>query len=179
MVARHPSIYWLSITIVAGMVGLGAARALADVEAARRSWGEAQTVWMASAVIEPGQPISANGRSVPRALVPAGAVDSPPDGSIARQRVGPGEIVVDSDIFAEGSVGLIPDGWVAFAVTAPVVHFAVGAHVNVYSGDRFVAAGLTIDVGESDLMVAIPADAAPAMAAAVLADTATLALTPG
>ena len=56
MVARHPWIYWLSITVVAGMVGLGAARALADVDAARRSWGEQQTVWVASAATEPGQP---------------------------------------------------------------------------------------------------------------------------
>lgn len=179
MVARHPWIYWLSITVVAGMVGLGAAQALADVDAARRSWGEQQTVWVASAATEPAQPIMAEARSVPRAVVPAGAVGFAPKGSIARQRIGLGEIIVDSDISATGSVGLIPEGWVAFAVEATVSHFAVGTHVNAYSGDQFVAAGLVVDVGESDLMVAIPADAASAMATAVLADTATLALSPG
>ena len=109
IVARHPWIYWLSITVVAGMVGLGAARALADVDAARRSWGEQQTVWVAAAATEPGQPILAGARSVPRAVVPAGAVGSTPEGSIARQRIGPGEIIVGSDISATGSVGLIPE----------------------------------------------------------------------
>jgi hypothetical protein len=178
MVARHPWIYWLSITVVAGMVGLGAARALADVDAARRSWGEVETVWVASAATEPGQPIAPEARSMPRAVVPAGAVRSVPEGLIARQRIGPGEIIVDSDVSATGSVGLIPEGWVAFVVAAAVSHFAVGAHVEVYAGDQFVAAGLVVDVGEADLMVAIPVDAAPAMAIAVLADTATLALTP-
>ena len=59
-----------------------------------------------------------------------------------------------------------------------MAHFAVGDHLNVYAGDQFVAAGLVVDVGESDVMVAIPVDAAPALAAAVLADTVTLALTP-
>jgi hypothetical protein len=178
MVARHPWIYWLSIAVVAGMAGLGAARALADVDTARRAWGEQQTVWTASAGIEPGQPISAEGRDVPLAVVPVGAVDSAPDGSIARQRIGPGEIVVDSDVSADGTVGLIPDGWVAFAVTAPVAHFAVGDHLDVYSGDQLVGAGMVVDVGEQDLMVAVPAAAAPAMATAVLTDSATLALTP-
>jgi len=178
MVARHPWIYWLSIAVLAGMVGLGVTRALADVDAARRSWGEQQTVWVTSTAIQPGQPIVAKGRSVPRAVVPTDAVDSAPDGSIALQRIGPGEIIVGSDVSADGSVGLIPEGWVAFAVAAPVAHFAIGDHIDVYSADQFVGAGLVVGLGESDLMVAIAADAAPAMATAVLGGTVTLALAP-
>ncbi|MEP7201327.1 MAG: hypothetical protein ABI894_01900 [Ilumatobacteraceae bacterium] len=179
IVARHPWIYWLSVMVVAGMVGLGVVRAMADIDAARRSWGEKQTVWIASAAIEPGQAISATGRSVPRAVVPIGAVDSAPDGSMARQHIGLGEIIVTSDLSAGGSVGLIPVGWVGFAVTAPVAHFSVGDHLNVYSGDQFVGAGVVIGVGESDLMVAVEADAAPALSTGVLSGTLTLALTRG
>jgi hypothetical protein len=179
MVARHPSIYWLSIAVVAALAGLSAARAMADVDTARRSWGEQTTVWMAAAEIEPGQPISADSRVVPRAVVPAGAVAVAPDEVIARQHIGQGEIVVESDLSASGSVGLIPDGWVSFAVAAPVTHFAVGDHVDVYSADRFIGAGLVIDAGESELMVAIPTAAAPAMSTALLDNTVTLALTLG
>ena len=77
-----------------------------------------------------------------------------------------------------GSASLIPDGWVAFAVAASLEHFAVGDHLTVFAGDRLIGSGLVVDRGESELMVAIPADAAPAMAAALLADAVTLALTP-
>jgi hypothetical protein len=68
---------------------------------------------------------------------------------------------------------------VAFPVPTAVEHFATGDHLNVYSGDQLVAAGVVVDHGESELMVAIPADAAPVMATALLADAVTLGLTPG
>jgi hypothetical protein len=179
MVARHPWTYWLVIAVVAGAVGLGVEQALAGVDAARRSWGEHHTVWMASTAIEPGQPIVATRRDVPHVVVPVGAVDEAPTHAVARQHVGPGEIITDIDVASGGTSGLIPTGWVAFAVPASVDHFATGDHVSVYSGDQLVAAGLVVDTGESELMVAIPADAAPALAAGLLADAVTLGLTPG
>jgi hypothetical protein len=178
VLARRPWIYWLATAVVASLVSLGATRALGDVDAARRSWGEQQAVWIATDAIEPGQAIASERRDVPRALVPPGAVTDNP-GAIARQRIGPGEIVTTADVAAAGSAGLIPAGWVAFTVPAPVDHYATGDHVGVYAGDQFVAAGLVVGKGESELMVAVPADAAPAMAAALLADAVTLALTPG
>ena len=178
-VARHPWAYWLAIAVVAGAVALGAARAMASVEAQRRSWGELQTVWVASAAIEPGQPIRADRREVPRAVAPPGAVSVAPGDVVARQRIGAGEIINAVDLAARGAAGLIPDGWVAFAVAAPVEHFAPGDHLRVYSGDRLVAAGVVVDFDESGLMVAIPVEAAPVMATGLLADSVTIALTPG
>jgi hypothetical protein len=179
MVARHPWIYWLAVVVMVGVIALGAAKAMAGVDAARRSWGTQQTVWVATAAVEQGQPITATARDVPAAVVPAGAVAESPDGASARQRVGPGEIVTDSDVTARGSAGLIPDEWVAFAVASSVEHFATGDHLMVYSGDQLVSAGVVVDTGDSELMVAIPAEAASAMAAALLADTVTLGITPG
>lgn len=179
MVARHPWIYWLAIVVTAAVIALGAARALAAVEAERRSWGSQQKVWIATSAIEAGQPITATARDVPVAVVPAGAVVADPHGAVARQHLGPGEIVTQSDVTADGSAGMIPEGWVAFAVTASVEHFATADHLKVYSGDQFIGAGVVIDTGDSELMVAIPAEAAPAMSAALLADTVTLALTSG
>ncbi len=178
LLARRPWIYWLAIAAVASTVALGAARALGDVDAARRSWGEQQAVWIATDAIEPGQSITAARRDVPRALVPPGALTGSP-AAVARQRIGLGEIITTADVAAEGSAGLIPVGWVAFTVPASVDHFATGDHLGVYAGDQFVAAGLVVAAGESELMVAVPADTAPAMAAALLADAVTLALTAG
>ena len=178
-VARHPWVYWLVISAVAGAVALGAGRAMAGVDAARRSWGEQMEVWVASTAIEPGQPIRADRHQVPRAVAPASAVNVSPADSVARQHIAPGEIITDDDVAARGPAGLIPDGWLAFAVPAAVAHFAPGDRVRAYSGDQFVAAGVVVDRGESELMVAIPVEAAPAMTTALLANTVTIALTPG
>lgn len=177
--ARHPWAYWLAIGVVAGAVALGTTRAMAGVEAQRRSWGEQQTVWVASVAIEPGQPIHADRQEVPSAVVPSDAVRVAPGDAVARQRVGAGEIITAVDLAVRGPASLIPDGWVAFPVAASVDHFGTGDHLRVYSGDRFVATGVVVDHAESELMVAIPVDAAPAMATALLADSVTIALTPG
>ena len=176
--ARHPWIYWLVIAVLAGSVAVGAARAMAGVDAQRRSWGEQATVWVASAPIEPGQPIRSDRRQVPRAMVPAGAIDVAPDDVVARQRIDTGEIITDIDVASPGAAGLIPEGWVAFAVPAPVEHLASGDHVRVYAADQFVAVGVVVDEGDSESMVAIPVEAAPTMATALLANTVTIALTP-
>jgi hypothetical protein len=178
MVARHPWIYWLAVAAVAVAVALDAAQAMAGVDAARRSWGEQQTVWVASGAFEPGQALHSDRRNVPRALVPVGAVTTDPADAIARQRITPGEIITEVDLTARTPAGLIPPSWVAFEVPTPVGHFAAGDHVVVYSGDQLVAAGMVVDLGESDVMVAIPGDAAPAMATALVADAVTIALTP-
>ncbi len=178
MVARHPWIYWLAIAIVAAAVAVGAASSLAGVDAARRAWGQQSRVWITTSAIEPGQPIAASAHDVPVAVVPIGATRESPAGAIARQRMGPGEIVTTDDVSARGSAGLIPTGWVAFAVPVPGEHLATGDHLEVYSGDQLVAAGVVVDESDSELMIAIPATAAPAMSAALLADSVTLALTP-
>jgi SAF domain-containing protein len=179
VVARHPWTYWLVVALVAGAAGFGVMGAMARVDAARRSWGDSTTVWVASIPIEPGEPINADRREVPRAVVPDAAIGEPPSGAVARQRIGPGEIITDSDIAAGGRASLVPAGWVAFAVPASVEHFATGDHLNVYSGNQLVASGLVVDHGESELMVAIPAEAAPALATALLTDAVTLGLTSG
>jgi hypothetical protein len=152
---------------------------MSRVDAARRSWGDQQTVWVASAAIRPGQPVVADRRDIPRAMTPIGALATAPVDVVARQTIGPGEIITDVDIAAGGPAGLVPDGWVAFVVGSTGDQFAIGDHLRVYSGDQLVAAGLVVDRGESELMVAIPEAAAPMMATGILADAITIGLTPG
>ena len=176
---RHPWIYWCAVALVASGVGLGTARSMARVDAARRSWGDHQTVWVAAAAIEPGQPVVADRRDIPRAMTPVGALATAPVDVVARQSIGAGEIITNVDIAAGGSAGLVPHGWVAFVVGSPGDHFAIGDHLRVYSGDQLVAAGLVVDRGESELMVAVPEAAAPMMTTGILADAVTIGLTPG
>ncbi len=179
LVARRPWIYWLAIVAVAGVAGLGAARALAAVDAARQSWGEQVTVWVATADISPGRTIRAESRRVPRAVVPTDAVAQLPAQAVARQRLGTGEMITSADVSASGTAGLLPDGWVALVVPSSVAHFGVGDHVNIYSGDQLISNGSVVDTSETEVMVAVPADAAPAMAMGLHADAVTLGLTTG
>ena len=179
MVARHPSIYWLTLGVIAAAVALSTARAVERVDAARRSWGRQQTVWVASAAIGPGEPIRSATRLMPMAVVPVDAVRADPAGTAARQRVGPGEIITNTDVTTRGTAGLVPNGWVAFALPTGVGLFRVGDHLSVYAGGQLASPGLVVGDTDAALMVAVPSDAAPAMATALLTDTVTLALTPG
>jgi len=170
--------YWLAVATLAAIVAIGVVHGMARVDAARRSWGTQHAVWTTTGDVEPGQPIPAELREVPMAVVPAGAVDESPVGALATQHIGVGEIVTTVDVALDGAAGLIPDGWVAFAVPESAAHFSVGDHVDVYTSDRLISNGVVVEVSESDAMVAITADAAPAMASALQADAVTLALTP-
>lgn len=175
--ARRPWAYWLVVSVVATLVAVTASRAMAGIDAARRSWGDQEQVWVASAAAEPGQLIRADRRQVPRALAPESAISVGPAGEVARQRIVRGAIITEVDVAASGPARLIPDGWVALAVPAAIGHFATGDHVRVYARDQFVTSGVVIDRGESDLMVAIPVDAAPTMASALLDNSVIIALT--
>jgi hypothetical protein len=177
VVARHPWIYWTAVAALAGIVTIGVVDAMAKVDAARRSWGTQQQVWVATAAMEPGAVITAELSEVPTAVVPNDAIDTSPVGAIAKQHIAVGEIVTRDDVTRAGPAGLIPDGWVAFAVPESVDHFVPGDHVNVYTTDRLIGDGVVVDAGDSDVMVAIAADAAPAMATALQSGAVTVALT--
>ena len=116
---------------------------------------------------------------VPRAVVPGSVPSrSRPSTPSLDSAIAPGEIIIDLDVAAPGPAGLIP-GWLG-RVCSTGRHRALRRRrprPRLLPGDQFVAAGVVIDRGESGVMVAIPVDAAPAMATALLADTVTLALT--
>jgi hypothetical protein len=176
--ARRPWIYWLIVAILAALVALGVARAEGRVDAARRSWGEQVTVWVATADIEPGEPISAEHRVVPRAVIPVRAVTDGVIGSVARQRIAAGAIITALDVTGAGPAGLVPAGWLAIVIPTPSSHFAAGDRVTVFAADRSLADGVVVDHTDSDVMVAVPATAAGDLAASVLAGSAVIALAP-
>ena len=180
MVARHPWTYWLVDR---------RARRCRRYSARLGQWPESMQhadrganssrCGLRRSQSNPDNRSPLNAVMVPLAVVPASCRARHTERMQLPDNVlGAGEIVTDSDVSASGTAALVPDGWVAFVVPASVDHFAVGDHLNVYSVDQLVAAGLVVDVGESELMVAIPAASAPALSAALLADAVTLGLTP-
>jgi hypothetical protein len=87
--------------------------------------------------------------------------------------------VTTADVAASGRAGLIPSGWVAVAVPAGFAHFGVGDQVVLFASDRRIGAGVIVDLGDQDALVAVAGGDAPALAAAVLAGDVTLGLSSG
>lgn len=183
VLARRPWLYWLAVLLVAAVAATVAAGAGAAVDDARRAWGETRTVVVARVDLAPGDPLAGatTTRSVPVPLIPTSAAGEVPAGAVARQRVAAGEIVVAVDVAASGSPqAMIPTGWSAVAVAEAVPTGAlVGDRVAaVADGVVLVADGLVIGRAGDAVLVAVPEDDAPALAAASAAGVAALVLRP-
>jgi hypothetical protein len=178
--ARSPWLYWAIVAVLAGTAGFLVLRAASGVDAARESWGETRQVVVARHPIEPGAPLdgSVSRREVPSPLVPADAVSDLDTYAVARQRIAAGEIVVAHDITPSAAPqSLIPEGWLAVAVSEPVASGAtVGDAVSVATGGIVIATdGLVVGVVGEALLVAVPADEAAQVAqAASTSDVAVL-----
>jgi len=178
LLARRPLIYWLVIALLAAVVANIAASKLREVDDARRSWGESMQVWIATSGARVGEPVLAERRSLPRAVVPDGAVDEDPAGAVAVQRLMPGEIVTATDV-GDGSLALLPHGWqgVAFAADDTTIRVAAGDRVAVVAdGVVVVSNGVVLSSAERSVTVGVPAEDAPAAALAARSQTAALTL---
>jgi len=180
LLARRPWLYWAAVGALALMIGVLVAQATSQVEAARESWGETQTVIVAAADIAPGDPLvgATESRDLPAPMVPDGAVTEVDPAATATQRVAAGETVMMHDVASvNGPQALIPDGWLAVAVAEPVASGArVGDDVSVASGGIVIApaavvVGLT---GESVLVAVAAGEAAQVAQAATSGDVALL-----
>ncbi len=168
VLARRRWLYTALVSLLAVGVAATVHTELERIDRERASWGDSRTVLVAAEPIEPGTTLTVVSRRIPLAIAPAGAIDDA-SGSIARQRIGVGEIVTDADIaHGDAEMALVPDGWLA----VPVVESTPsGAAVGERS--RIVSDGIvvTLDalvvgrVGEATL-IAVPADDAASVAAA-------------
>lgn len=167
LLVRRPWIYWLIVAVAAAGAGGSMLERSDRIDAQRAAWGETQSVWVATSDHGPGDPLSAERRDVPKAVVPDGAlVDDA--GLAARQHVAAGEIVHINDVVAlTGPQALTPTGWLAVPVNeSPVSGAAIGDRVRVV-GDGVVLSAAAIVVGhhEGSSLIAVPTDDAPAVAA--------------
>ncbi len=178
--ARRP---WIARLLVAGfalVAAAGVVRAQQRADAARDAWGEPIHVVVATSDIAPGEPLAGavESRPRPQPLVPPAALHETPEGAVARQRIGAGEIVVAVDVAAPGGpAALIPDGSRAVAIAVarsarPPV--AVGDGVAVVAGAAELSGGVVIGVDDDQVVVAVPAERSAEVAGAAATGEATI-----
>jgi len=152
---------------------------LANLVSAAEALGRTVDVAVAVAPLAPGDTVAVATvvlRSLPAAAAPATALTVVPVGAALRQHVSPGEVLTAADLATEGAD--LPDGWrtVAIAGRGAFPPLDPGARVDVIAGSAVLAAGaVVIDVADGGIVVAVPAESAPAVATAAAAGEATLA----
>ena len=180
-IARHRATYWAAVACLALTVALvlvAQSRRLTD---ARDEWGTSVDVWVAVADTAPGALLQVDRQSMPAAMVPGAAVTGArPDGAVARQHVSAGEVVVDTDVGA-GRLPLLVPGSRAVAVAADdtTVPLEIGDRVDIVAGGVVLSAdAVVVDLGTGVAVIGVPADDAPAVAAASLDRTAVAVIRP-
>lgn len=176
--ARHPLLWWAAVGALAVLCGVLAAGALRRVDEARASWGTTRVVWVASAAAAPGDALVAERREYPVAMVPASAVTSSPAGAMARERIAGGEVIVAGHISLGGVAGLVPTGSVGVAVPLRSPQLHTGDGVAAFANGQRLADGIVVRIDDDQVVLAIPADAAPGLTMAVPAGAVVLALLP-
>lgn len=181
--ARSPWIYWAVVAALALAAGVAVAGLTSGVDAARRSWGETRTVYVAIADIAPGEPLGGRveARALPSPMLPDSAVSAVEAGSIARQHLAAGEVVVAADIAAPGAPrSLIPPSWLAVAVAERVPSGAApGDPVRVASGGVVLAdEGVVVAASAAAVVVAVPAATAAQVGQAAATGDVSLLLEP-
>ena len=172
LLARRPWIYWLVVLVIAVLAAGAVRQRVADIDEARRGWGETRSVLVAREDARPGQAIDAEVRDVPAVIVPLAALPGAAanDALIARQGVSTGEIITAADVGRrgyEGAAALLPDGWAAVPIVeSPPLGAAIGDRVRVV-GDGIVLApdAIVVDYHDDVTLIAVPVDLAPTVAA--------------
>lgn len=145
----------------------------------RERWGETRAVVVARQQLEPGDPL--DGVEIvewPIALVPDDALTTRDRRAVVRRHVARGEVLTGADVGrGSGALGLAPDGWSVVNVPASPDQRAllsVGDAVTVVVAGRSVADGEAISIGSETIAVAVPRDAAAAVAEGVLQSSAAI-----
>lgn len=167
-------------SVALGIVAAASTGALlADVASTSAALGRTVRVAVAIAPLAPGDTVSAATvvlRSLPAGAVPATALVAIPVDAALRQHVSSGEVLTAADLAKEGAH--LPEGWrsVAIAGRGAFPPLDTGARVDVIAGAVVLAAGaVVVGIADGGVVVAVPAESAPAVATAAAAGEATLA----
>ena len=167
--ARHRAVHWALVAIVALAAGATVASRSAALDRERRAWGASAVVWVATGDVIAGKEVSARRIEAPLTLVPATSVRADPTGTTARRDLAAGEVLTTSAV-GDGD-GQVPPGWRGVAIPADETTLAVrvGDRVDIVAAGTVVASdGVVIEVLIANVVVAVTADAAPAVASAAL-----------
>lgn len=193
---RRPSAYWVAVVALALLTTLVVTRAVGRAEAGAARLGGLRPTTVALATLPAGATVGPGDtevRSLPAALVPRGAVTSPPEGSVVAATVHEGEVVLASRLAPAGASALaaaLPPG--TRAVSVPVDPAALpvepGDVVDVLATfDPDLAEGaeptvvvargaVVVDVAEGAVVVAVTPGQAPRVAFAAAAGAVALAV---
>lgn len=169
MLAPRPWVRWVVLALTALLFLTAVVDHRRRLSTATAEWGDARTVWVADRAIAAGAPIAASPTEHPTAMLPAEPVEHDPTGSVARQAIGAGEVVVGIDVAANGApADLIPSGWLAVPIVEAAPSAASIGEQVVVTADGVVVAesGLVVADLDGTPLVAVPADAAPLVALA-------------
>jgi Flp pilus assembly protein CpaB len=190
---RRPVPYWAVAAVLALVSALVVGRLVADASSARDRWGRVVQAVVVVDDVAAGTALSAGDvevRSLPAGAVPAGALQTLPDGAVATVDMVAGEALVPSRLAPTGTSAVaarLPDGTRGVAVpvdgTPPL---ALGDRVDVVatmgdgsSGRPTVTAArdaVVVDVGEEAVTVAVAVGDVNEVAFALTAGVVTLAL---
>ncbi len=180
-VAGHPWVYWFTCLLFALGVAALVNQQVTALDDTRAQWGTTRSVLVAVSDHLPGEPLRAESRSIPIALVPAEAIVEVDPDEIVRQRITVGEVVVSSDLVApDGPATLADQGTMVVGIVdllAPDV--SIGLDVQVVADGVVLADDARVVALAGDVVfVAVEARAAPMVAAAAHDATASLMFEP-
>jgi hypothetical protein len=170
-IARHRATYWIGVGCLTAAVVWTLVAQSRGVAAARDRWGTPVSVWMTAGDTPTGEPIVAERREVPQAMLPRHALTvALPAGAVAMRPLSGNAILVSTDI-GRGRLPLLTQGSraVAIATDDGTIALAVGDHVDLVSAGAVLATdGVVLEVRPGAVLVGVLADRAPAVAAAAL-----------
>lgn len=179
---RRPVPFWIAAVALTALTVSTVARVAGAAAAERERWGARIEVVVAARDLHPGDELRGELRSIPAALVPAGARTAPPGGELVAAWIGAGEIVLEHRVAPGGLsavVALLPPGTrgVAVPIGLAPLPVAVGDHVDVHGSIPLAAGALVVAVSEQAITVAVDAADAGRVAYEAANGTVTLVLT--
>ncbi|NND76161.1 MAG: hypothetical protein HKN44_14245 [Ilumatobacter sp.] len=181
VLARHRSIYWLGVTVLATAAGLMVKGELDALDAERAAWGRTRQVLVATADLVPDGAIDVRSADLPEAAVPTAALTSVPPGARLHQRVAAGEVLVAADLVGAGGPARHAEaGTVVVGVVDPLAPGAqVGQRVLLATDGIVVASRATVvDIVGDVIYVAVPERDGATVAAAAGSGAASLLFVP-
>ena len=179
--ARHPWIRWGIVVALAAAVGVLVRGELAALATQREAWGRSRDVLVADGDLAPGDVVRARTVTLPDTARPAAALESLPEGAVARQHVADGEVLVEVDVFdATGPAAGAPAGTVVVGIVDPLMRASsVGDRVLVAADGAVLAdEAVIVHIVDEVAYVAVDPTDAAATAAASRDGTATLLYVP-
>jgi hypothetical protein len=141
LMARHHRAVKATVVLVVISFTGAQWRATHSLDAARRSWGSVQSVWVADTDIAAGQPLAAHRRTLPTPAVPPSAIRTLPPTARATHPIARGEVIVVSD--ATNGSATIPTDWVVFTIaTDSLPTLVAGDRVALYGSGSLLCDGV-------------------------------------